>query len=280
MLRPLNIQKSLFCLSILAMPVGFALPVEAATFTAGANNVTNPLVDDGISTGAGRFGAAPITGSQTAGTFVTRTTAPVNGQSITYSFTHINFPTSGPTGFTTDTANKSAFMIEDPAAQDGAIATTWGADSGTGSPAGLNAILFDFSASSTPVRQFGVNLLDFEGGDQGLVAQHTGGLPARVIAYDDSGAIVFNQQFINPQGAFGNGQVLPVTFSSDATDPAISRLLFVVGDDALNGKGKTEQWAFSGATFNSLEVESVPTPALLPGLVAIVAGARRRQKAA
>jgi hypothetical protein len=282
MLRPQNTQKSLFCLSMLvaAAAVGVALPAQAATLTIGANNVTNPLVDDGIATGAGTFGLAPATGSQSSGTFVTRTTTPVNGQSITYSFTHINFPTSGLADFATDTASKSAFTLENPAGQNGAVATTWGADSGVGSTKGLNAILFDFSASNIPVRQFGINLLDFEGGDQGIVASNTGGVPARVVAYDSSGAIVFNQQFTNPSGVFGKGGVLPVTFSSEATDPAISRLLFAVGDDDLNDTGTTERWAFAGATFNSLRTNSVPTPALLPGLVAVVAGARRRWKAA
>jgi hypothetical protein len=282
MLRPQNMQKILVLCSFLALPaaIGLAQPAQAATLTLNANNVTNPLVDDGIATGAGTFGLAPAPGSQPSGTFVTRTTTPVNGQSITYSFTHINFPTSGLANFIADTAGKSAFILENPAGQNGAVATTWGADSGAGSTKGLNAILFDFSASNVPVRQFGINLLDFEGGDQGLTVSSTGGVPARVVAYDSSGAIVFNQQFTNPSGVFGKDGVLPVTFSSEATDAAISRLLFAVGDDDSNGDGTTERWAFSGATFNSLRSNSVPTPALLPGLIALAAGARRRWKAA
>jgi hypothetical protein len=279
-----RIQKSpqlIVCATLLGLPVVIALaaPAQAATLTIGANNVINPLVDDGIATGAGTFGLAPAPGPQPAGTVVTRTTTPVNGQSITYSFTHVNFPAAGPTNFAADTANKSAFKIDKLAEQGTAKATTWGADSDTGGN-GLNAILFDFSASNVAVRQFGINLLDFEGGDKGLITPNKGGIPARVVAYDKNDAIVFNQQFTNPSGVLGKGGVLPVTFSSDATDPAISRLLFAVGDDDFNDSGILERWAFTGATFNSLRTNSVPTPALLPGLIALAAGARRRSKAA
>jgi hypothetical protein len=281
MLRPPNMQKSFVWLSLLALSttIGVALPAQAATLTIGVNNVVNPLVDDGIATGVGTFGLAPASATVASGTFVTRTTTPVNGQSISYAFTHVNFPVSDPIDFATDTQNKSAFRIENPVGQNAATATTWGADSNAGGN-GLNAILFDFSASNVPVRQFGVTLLDFEGGDQGLGVSNAAGIPARVVAYDSNGTIVFNQQFTNPSGVFGKNGVLPITFSSDANDAAISRLLFAVGDDNFDGLGTRQRWAFAAPTFNSLSAESVPTPALLPGLVAIIAGARRRWKVA
>jgi hypothetical protein len=293
-------MKSIALFSSIAM-LNFALPISSAqafslvtdralfsTHLAGQSII----IDDGNSA----FGAAPVAAKDQTDVFRSATL----GQSqLAYRVRDVEY--GFPTGkIAQDSKQTSTLAIEKQVTQSTAKSKTWGVDSvGFNSVAGSkdsnrpNAMWIDFTASTQGgISYFGVDLVDFESKIGELAA---------IRLYDSQGELSQSLDF--PSVVEFNGKVQFVGIVQDAADLTQKRIfshaLFVLGYNASQ-KTHLNQWAASAFTFQSPVVsanpvilptaasntpaqsipESMPTPAMLPGLLAVLWQSHRRQATA
>jgi hypothetical protein len=273
MLRFQNSPKLIVCSTLLALPVaiGLALPAQAAflftTTTKDAFNAnagaTQDLLDDGSNA---IFGAQPF------GADVLNQTAPLTrgaGGAYQYTLADVLFNATDPLASTPDSYSYEA----GPSGGNGvgqvvnSSPAVWGIDSNVvgASEGGINALKVTFAKQ---VSAFGVELFDFESAP--APAPGVTGVIAQVIAYSN-GNQVFRQDLADGDGAkYFAGLVGTNGMTFDT-------LIYALGGKTTSAAKSNE---YAAGNFSFGEPEHVPTPALLPGLVAVVAGARRRWKAA
>jgi hypothetical protein len=292
-------MKSIALVSSIAM-LNFALPISSAqAFSLVSDRALFPthlagqsvVVDDGNSA----FGAAPVAAKDQTDVFRSATL----GQSqLAYRVRDVEY--GSPTGkIAQDGQQTSTLAVEKQVTQSTAKSKTWGVDSvGFSSIAGSkdsnrpNAMWIDFTASTMGgVSAFGVDLVDFE--------SKVGELAA-IRLYDSQGELFQSLDF--PSVVEFNGKVQFVGIVQDAADLTQKRIfshaMFVLGYNPSQ-KSHLNQWAASAFTFQSPVVstnvilptaasntpaqsipESMPTPAMLPGLLAVLWQSRRRQATA
>jgi hypothetical protein len=265
MLRPRNFQKSLFCLSMLVASVSVGVaPAQAAflftsttkdAFNANAG-VTQDLLDDGSNA---IFGAQPLAADANQTVALTRGTG-----AYQYMIADVLFNAANPLASTLDSYSYEA----GPSGGNGvgqvvnSSPAVWGIDSNVvgASETSINALKVTFA---NQVNAFGVELFDFESG--------VGSTIAKVLAYSN-GNQVFQQDLPDGDGAkYFAGLVGTNGMTFDT-------LIYALGGKTVAAANSNE---YAAGNFSFGEpTNSVPTPALLPGLMALAAGARRRWKAA
>jgi hypothetical protein len=265
MLRPLNLQKSLFCLSMLVASVAVGVaPAQAAflftsttqdAFNANAG-ATQDLLDDGSNA---IFGVQPFAADANQTAPLTRGTG-----AYQYTLADVLFNAANPLASTMDSYRYEA----GPGGGNGvgqvvnSSPAVWGIDSNVAnaSEKGLNALRVTFA---NPVSAFGVELFDFESGP-------ASGAIAKILAYSN-GNQVFQQNL--PDGS--SAKYFAGLVGTNGT--TFDTILYVLGGTSASSASSNE---YAAGNFSFGEAKRVPTPALLPGLVALIAGARRRSKAA
>ncbi len=305
-------MKSIALVSSIAM-LNFVLPISSAQafslvtdralFTTHLSG-QNAIVDDGNSA----FGAAPVAAKDQTELFRSAT---IGQSQLAYRVRDVEY--GSPTGkIAQDSQQTSTLAIEKQVTQSTAKSKTWGIDSvGFNSVAGSkdsnrpNAMWIDFTASTIGgVSTFGVDLVDFE--------SKVGELAA-IRLYDRQGELFQSLDF--PSIEF-NGKVQFLGIVQDTADLTQKRIfshaMFVLGHNPSQ-KSHLNQWAASAFTFQSPVTnpvipvappvtpivpinnppstlptaasnspaqpipESMPTPAMLPGLLAVLWQSRRRQ---
>jgi hypothetical protein len=272
MLRPLTLQKSLFCLSMLVASVGVGVaPAQAAflftsttrdAFNANAG-ATQDLLDDGSNA---IFGAQPFGADANQTTSLTR-----GAGAYQYTLADVLFNAANPLASSPDSYSYEA----GPSGGNGVGQVVdsnpgvWGIDSNVvgSSDKGINALKVTFA---NQVSAFGVELFDFESGPTAIAPS----VIAQVLAYSN-GTQVFQKNL--PDGndsKYFAGLVGTNGMTFDA-------IIYVLGGTGATSATTAINNEYAAGNFSFGEpAKPVPTPALLPGLVAVVAGARRRWKAA
>lgn len=149
----------------------------------------------------------------------------------------------------------------DGVGQDAAHSLAFGFDTLATNHSDNGALVFSFLASTARVHQFGLDLLDYEGGST---------IPAYVGIYDLTGHLSLAKSLrfdADPVGVssngFGDGVVRFFAIEGDVSTP-IGAVVFVVGDDNDFADGRTERLAAGDFYIGS---RGVPVPASLPLLL-------------
>ncbi len=288
-------------LAFMALPFAIAAPdahalslvYDRADFNGRfTSNVSSTVIDSD-----GAFAADPAPAKNLPSVIRKGT---VGGQSLSYTLYDVDFSDS-PDGTITpgsaggDIDELDNLNVESPASQSGATGTgSWGVDSDSGASSTRNAAVFQFNRS---VGHFGLDLHDFESSADGRLGElriyRNGSLLAdlsQVIEWSDDGNDV--SHFIG--------------FVAEDSTQFFDAIAFVLGDDDVNGTGRTERWAADNFTFgdasaisltptiaaivpnpavvtpspNTVAATAVPTPALLPGLIGFGASLVRKKRQA
>ncbi|MEZ5304810.1 MAG: hypothetical protein R3F11_29805 [Verrucomicrobiales bacterium] len=169
----------------------------------------------------------------------------------------------------------SAFDIEDPALQDGAVSLGWGVDSDGTSPSHNAAILINLGISPTPIFNLSMTLADVESSAAGEFAY--------AVVYDLAGTLVDSTPLVFPTGEDGASESHFFGYASDPGQP-IGYLAIIVGDSDIGGNGHTERIAFGdfavGASPLAVPPHRYPVRRarlIVAGLAGI--GLRRRRRA-
>jgi hypothetical protein len=268
MLRPLNLQKSLFCLSMLVASVAVGVaPAQAAflftsttkdAFNANAG-ATQDLLDDGSNA---IFGAQPFSVNANQTTPLTR-----GSGAYQYTLTDILFNAANPLASPMDSYSYEARISSSNGVGQvvNSNPAVWGIDSNVvgASERGVNALKVTFA---NQVSAFGVELFDFESGPSAIAPNAI----AQVLAYSN-GTQIFQQNLADGN----NVKYFAGLVGTDGM--TFDTILYVLGGTSANPAIGNE---YAAGNFSFGESKRVPTPALLPGLVALVVGARRRWKTA
>jgi hypothetical protein len=261
----MKIEKIVIIAAVSAiMPFVALAPAQAAflftTSTKDAFNAnagaTQDLLDDGSNA---IFGAQPFAADANQTTPLTRGTG-----AYQYTLADVLFNAANPLASTTDSYRYEA----GPGGGNGvgqvvnSSPAVWGIDSNVANATekGLNALRVTFA---NPVSAFGLELFDFESGP-------ASGAIAKILAYSN-GNQVFQQDL--PDGS--SAKYFAGLVGTNGT--TFDTILYVLGGTSAKTANSNE---YAAGNFSFGESKRVPTPALLPGLIALAAGARRRSKAA
>jgi hypothetical protein len=299
MLRPQEARKLLFCLSILVAPVvlGVVLPAQAATLTIGFDEYAFPKLPTIVN---GLYAYNLIndrTGAELAAN---------NGDANDFT---ISFSNSGPGDRSTqDTPNlefDNQKVISNRGYKDKVSSNNPGTLVSTTTTLrflpqwNITNLKADFSSLNTSGTLWEYSVIGFLQPDGtpfsaapsiGAYASGTGFTGSRSLGWyvaADDGTVQNVGMNATAAGAGGNGSSdkLSLTYALAGLAPntPVGGLIWTTYLEDTRGTGNnssnfTASW--TGFTFSSESANSVPTPALLPGLLALAAGAWRRSKAA
>jgi hypothetical protein len=261
----MKIKKIVIIAAVSAiMPFVALAPAQAAflftTSTKDAFNAnagaTQDLLDDGSNA---IFGAQPFAADANQTTPLTRGTG-----AYRYTLADVLFNAAKPLDSLPDSYRYEA----GPSGGNGvgqvvnSSPAVWGIDSNVANAPekGLNALRVTFA---NQVSAFGVELFDFESGP-------ASGAIAKILAYSNGGE-VFRQDL--PDGS--SAKYFAGLVGTNGT--TFDTIFYVLGGTNAASANNNE---YAAGNFSFGESKRVPTPALLPGLIALAAGARRRSKAA